>query len=53
MLILVGRDQRSFSLHINITKVTISIAQWVNNFSMIIIYFRIAIAYYILIALQY
>ena len=35
MLILVGHDESSFSLQINITKDIASIAQWVKDFSMI------------------
>ena len=37
MLILVGNDERSFPLQINITKYVTSIVQWVKDFSMIII----------------
>ena len=35
MLVLVGHDERSFSLQINITKDITSIVQWVKDFSMI------------------
>ena len=35
MLVLVGHDERSFSLQINITKDITSIVQWVKYFSMI------------------
>ena len=33
MLVLVGHDERSFSLQINITKDITSIVQWVKDFS--------------------
>ena len=35
MFILVGHDERSFSLQINMTKVIASIVQWVQDFSMV------------------
>ena len=35
MLILVGHDERNFSLQINITKDITPIVQWVKDFSMI------------------
>ena len=53
MLILVGHDETSFSFGTNITKDTTSIAQWIKDFSMIVISLYITIAYSILIALQY
>ena len=53
MLILVGHDETSFSFGTNITKDTTSIAQWIKDFSMIVISLYNTIAYCILIALQY
>ena len=35
MMVLVGHDERSFSLHINVTKGITWIIQWVKDFSMI------------------
>ena len=49
MLVLVGHDERSFSLQINMTKDIISIVQWVKYFSMIS-FPRILLLYEILIA---
>ena len=36
MLILVGHDERSFLLQVNITKDITSMVQWVKDFSMIL-----------------
>ena len=52
MLILVGHNERSFSLQINITKDITSIVQWVTHFLHDIIYLYITIAYCSLIVLK-
>ena len=54
MLVLVGHDERSFSLQINITKDITSIVQWVKDFSMIsfpciLLLYGILIAFSILV----
>ena len=55
MLILVGHEERRFSLQISITKDITSVVQWVKAFSMTsflcILLLVIAIGYCILIAL--
>ena len=52
MLVLVGHDERSFSLQINITKDITSIVQWVKDFSIwfpcILLLYGILIAFSIL-----
>ena len=54
MLILVGHDERNFSLQINITKDSTSILQRIKDFYIIISSLYInTIAYCILIDLQY
>ena len=54
LLVLVGHDERTFSLQINITKDITSIVQWVKDFSMvsflcILLLYGILIAFSILV----
>ena len=53
MLVLVGHDERSFSLQINITKDITSIVQWVKDFSIsfpcVLLLYGILIAFSILV----
>ena len=53
MLVLVGHDERSFSLQVNITKDITSIVQWVKDFSIsfpcVLLLYGILIAFSILV----
>ena len=53
MLMLVGHDDTSFLLQINITEATIAIVQSIKDFSMIIPSLYVTTAHCILITLQY
>ena len=53
IMILVGHEERSFSLQTNLTKDTTSLVQWAKDFSVYIFSLHIIIAYGTLITLQH
>ena len=53
IMILVGHEERNFSLQTNLTKDTTSLVQWVKDFSIYIFSLHIIIAYGTLITLQH